>query len=289
MPVRPVSRFVPPALVGAALLSLTACPPAAPAELELSLEQLQVLGEGFVYEGWLIVDGAPLSTGRFTTSDGSWSESITLDEATLAQAERFVLTIEPEPDDSPDPAASHVLAGPFEDGVADLTIADPAALALDLSGAAGSYILETPTTSAVAEDYAQGIWFLDLSEGAPAASLVLPELAPGWTWEGWVVTADGPVSTGTFDSASGEDSDGPGAGAGPDGFPPFPGQDFISPALDVGAAAAVVISVEPVPDDSPAPFAIKPFVDDDVEDLGAGVGQSLELVAANAPVGTAVR
>ncbi len=47
-----------------------------------------------------------------------------------------------------------------------------------------------------------------------------------------------------------------------------------------------VISVEPEMDDSPAPFAIKPLIDMDVEDLGAGMPQDMANVAANGPSGS---
>ena len=51
-----------------------------------------------------------------------------------------------------------------------------------------------------------------------------------------------------------------GPAGGPDGDgPPFPGQDFVNPPMDLIGGAAV-ISVEPEPDDSPAPFVLKPLL-----------------------------
>jgi hypothetical protein len=41
------------------------------------------------------------------------------------------------------------------------------------------------------------------------------------------------------------------------------------------------------PDDSPAPFAIKPLVDPSIEDVGAGVLQMMMSTPENAPTGTA--
>ena len=72
-----------------------------------------------------------------------------------------------------------------------------------------------------------------------------------------------PMTTGTFTSAGGADANAPFSGAQP--APPFPGEDFLmnAPAgltfptnLSGGTA---VISVEPFPDDSPAPFTIRPL------------------------------
>ena len=82
------------------------------------------------------------------------------------------------------------------------------------------------------------------------------------------------------------DDDGGGPTAGPDGTPDFPGQDFIDPAIDL-VGSTIVISVEPVPDDSPDPFLLKPLVHGEVLDVGPGVSQSLDNDAANSnPAGT---
>jgi hypothetical protein len=81
------------------------------------------------------------------------------------------------------------------------------------------------------------------------------------------------------------DSDGAGATSGPDDAPPFPGQDFIDPPVSLLGFAAV-ISVEPEPDDSPAPFVLKPLVDMDIKDVAPGVLQMMENNAASAPTGT---
>lgn len=241
--------------------------------LSLELDGLEDLGDGFVYEGWVMLDGAPVSTGRFDLAD---VDSATFEMA-AEEAERvtaFVLTIEPAEGDDPAPSNSKVLAGDFSDGEASLSVSHEAALGTDFGDAMGAYILETPTSAEVSEDYNQGVWFVDPAEGM--ASLDLPALGEGWIYEGWVVGMDGPISTGQFTMAEGADSDGAGEAAGPDDAPPFPGQDFIDPAMDL-LSGMVVISVEPVPDDSPAPFAIKPLIDSDVEDSGAGTLQDLEL------------
>ncbi len=235
-----------------------------------SFSGLEPLGAGYVYEGWIIVDGTPISTGRF--SDPSVISNFETDETPAA----YVLTIEPEPDADPGPSDVKVLGGDFSADEAQLSTAHGAALGTDFSNAAGGAILATPTTAADGTDDTNGVWFLDPT--GPAASLSLPTLPAGWTYEGWVVGDNGPISTGTFSDPAAADSDGAGPTAGPDAAPPFPGQDFINPAIDV-TGRTVVISVEPVPDDSAAPFAIKPLVIDamsgavgTLEDFGQNLG-----------------
>lgn len=254
------------------------------ATLQLAFTDLDPLTEAFVYEGWLIVDGAPVSTGRFSVDSpaADVSQLVHVEDADAASA--YVLTIEPEPDDSPDPSAVHILAGDLMSGAASLTAAHGAALGVDLDMVGGGYILETPTSMAVADDYAQGIWWLEMTANGPGPALDLPALPDGWTYEGWVVVDGAPISTGTFDAVDMADSDGAGSTAGPDGAPPFPGQDFIDPATDLTDATAV-ISVEPVPDTSAAPFAIKPLIDGTIDDVGPGTVQSMDE-AAPLPAGT---
>ena len=254
--------------------------------LEMAFDGLEDLGSDYVYEGWLIVDASPVSTGRFSidANGDAFPAWFVVDAYDADNAVAFVLTIEPAVGDAPAPSATHVLAGDWDGQSALLTIGHMAALGDDFTSAAGEYILATPTTSSDPNDYAQGIWWLDPAVG-PGPSLTLPTLPAGWAYEGWVVSGSGPISTGRFLSVSGADSDGAGATAGPDGAPPFPGQDFISPPeFLIGYAA--VITVEPEPDNSPAPFAFKPLVDMTIDDVGMGALQAMGSNHASAPTGT---
>jgi len=257
--------------------------------LTLNFNGIEDLGPNFQYEGWIIVDGHPISTGRFTV-DGSGMMSQTdfpVLTANLMDATKFVLTIEPEPDSDPGPSMTHYLAGDFSGSSAGLSVSDPAALGSDFSSAMGEYILATPSTGSDMTDYAQGIWWLNPNP-SPAPTLTLPTLPPGWMYEGWVVGSGGPVTTGKFTSVTGADSDGKGPTAGPDGFPPFPGQDFISPAMNLIGDKAV-ITIEPDADNSSAPFTLKPLVDGNIEDVGRGVPQSMSNNAGSFPTGMATR
>jgi len=72
--------------------------------LTLNLIGLEPLGTDYVYEGWIIVDGAPVSTGTFTSV--TFPQSFTVNTAQLNSATTFVLSIEPLVDSDPAPAAT---------------------------------------------------------------------------------------------------------------------------------------------------------------------------------------
>jgi len=235
------------------------------ANFELSIDGLEDLGANAQYEGWVIVDGAPVTTGVFDVdADGNLSKTnFTIAADDLANATTFVLTIEQKPDNDAAPSKVHVLAGDFSGDDAALTIGHGDALGTDLSSSRGKYLLATPTDGPDNNEKS-GIWFLDNSSGAPQAGLTLDALPEGWVYEGWAVIDGVPVSTGTFSSTTGADAAANYSGGEPG--PPFPGEDFINNApaglsfpTDLSSGLAV-ISVEPVPDNSAAPFVLKPLV-----------------------------
>jgi len=233
--------------------------------LQLNITGLEDIGANARYEGWLVVNGNPISTGTFTVnSSGQLSQtSFNINEADLKNATTFVLTVEPYPDNNPAPSEQKLLAGDFSGSSAAVTIAHPAALNTNFGSAAGKYVLATPTTASTADELS-GLWFINLASGSPAAGLSLPALPVGWKYEGWALINGKPVTTGTFTSSTMADATAPYSGTAP--APPFPGEDFIVNApsgltfptnLSGGLA---VISVEPFPDNSPAPFLLKPLV-----------------------------
>ena len=252
--------------------------------LKLNLTGLEDLGKTAVYEGWLLVNGAPVSSGRFSV-DGAGKLSQTDFPITTAQADAataFVLTIEPAAGDVPAPTDTHLLAGDFNANktAATVSINHPAALGTNFSSALGKFFLATPTTGTETDD-AQGIWFMEVVNGVARAGLTLPALpAKGWVYEGWVVVGGKPISTGRFKTAAGADSDGAGPAAGPLAAPPFPGQDFITPPLNLPGGMAVV-SVEPEVDNSPAPFTLKPLAGAINNRLGPANGQTMTNTAAD--------
>lgn len=225
--------------------------------MTLDISGLNDLGSGYVYEGWLIVNGNPVSTGVFDVNgSGELSKtSFAVDKDDLSSASKFVLTIEPAGETGTDketPSDTKYLVGDFSGTSATLSTG----IIADFSAIWGKYILASPSDDDANNDY-NGIWWL--TQPGPAAGLSLPTLPAGWKYEGWVVTGDGPVSTGTFTDVAMADSDAAGPTGGMNGTPPFPGQDFITPAIDLRGKTAV-ISIEPYPDNEAAPFTLKPLV-----------------------------
>lgn len=258
-------------------------------DLNLNLSGLEPLGVDYVYEGWIIVGGSPVSTGTFTSVN--FPQVFTVNRNDLENATAFVLSIEPAVDPDPAPAPTKVLSGNFTGNSAAVS----AEIVGDFSNAAGSFFLRTPTdeteTNNGNDHY--GVWF-GVPGMPPRPDFVLPILPDGWAYEGWVVGDSGPISTGTFTQFSVRDSGNQFSGTQNNAGPPVPGEDFFLNApigevfpLDV-RGRTVVISVEPVPDDSPAPFAIKPLV----ATAGQAIAPSIHSFAQNLgslPTGTVTR
>ena len=227
--------------------------------LNLSISGLEDLGDNYAYESWLIVDGSPVSAGIFNVdANGELSQSaFEVDIDDLANATAYVLTIEPSPDSDPAPSKVHILAGDFSGNSTGVTVNHAAAIGSDFTTATGSYILATPTDGAMNTDELSGVWWLN--PAGPSATLELATLP-----ESWAVVDGTPVSTGTFTSVSGNDDAAPFSGT--TASPAYPGEDFLMNApsgltfpTDL-SSATIVISVEPSPDNSAAPFLLKPLV-----------------------------
>ena len=235
-------------------------------ELTVDIQGLEDLGDDYAYEGWLIVDGSPISAGIFRVdAEGNLSQStFNIDQDDLDRASAYVLTIEPSPDNDPNPSSVHILAGDFSGNSASLRVDHGSALGTDFTASTGSYILATPTDGGSETNELSGVWWLDPSAG-PEAGLKLPTLPNGWEYEGWAVVDGRAVSTGKFTSVSGPDDFSGFSGTEADA-PPFPGEDLLINApsgltfpTDL-SGGLVVISVEPSPDNSEAPFLLKPLV-----------------------------
>ncbi|MDZ7814054.1 MAG: hypothetical protein U5L74_13525, partial [Ideonella sp.] len=138
----------------AAAAALTACGGGddGDATLRVQFKGLEDLGATSVYEGWIMVDGAPVTTGRFSiNSAGQPSQTdFIIPRAQADRATAFVLTIEPATGDVPAASNQHILAGDFNSArtSAPLTIGHAAALGNDFSSARGSFFLATPTSAA---------------------------------------------------------------------------------------------------------------------------------------------
>lgn len=266
-------------------------------DLTLTLNGLEALGDDFVYEGWIIVGGSPVSTGTFTSV--TFPQTFSVNTEQLNSATKFVLTIEPAIDSDPDPAATKVLAGDFAGSSATVWVAPVTVDANDFMASWGRFFLRTPTDEVMGSANNMndefGIWFGTPGTMPPAAGLGLPTLAPGWKYEGWVVVDGvGPISTGTFTGFTEVDDSNDFSGAENTVGPPIPGEDFFLGAptgftfpLDVRGRTAV-ISIEPSPDNSPAPFAMKPLVGAAGNET-APITHDLSQNLSSLPTGTVTR
>ena len=261
--------------------------------LVLNLNGLEDLGDDFVYEGWVIVDGAPVSTGRF--SSPTFPQTFSIDASQLALATKFVLTIEPNVDSDPAPSATKILAGDFLGNSATVGLG-PVAASGDFNDSWGKFFLRTPTDETGTNNGNDqfGIWF-GTPGMPPTTGLGLPVLDEGWKYEGWVVVDGvGALSTGTFTNFTTVDDSNDFSGTENNVGPPIPGEDFFNNApagfifpLDV-RGRTVVISVEPNPDNSPMPFLLKPLVGTAGTET-APTTFDLGLNAASFPTGTVTR
>ena len=270
-----------------------------PETLVLSFTGLDPLESGYHYEGWAIIDEAAVTTGKFnvdangglvTTTGSAITGGVFDTGIDLTDATAIVITIEPNGDTDALPASTHIVAGSVSGASAALSVGDGSALGDDFTGASGSYILATPTDVDGTNENS-GIWFLSLATGSPTEGLDLPTLPAGWAYEGWAVIGETPVTTGRFIGTDAADLSAPFSGA--EAGPPFPGEDFLVNAptglsfpTDLAGATAV-ISIEPEPDDSPAPFTLKPLVATIAAEAIDHVTYSLLTNLGSFPTGTA--
>ena len=238
--------------------------------LRLDFTGLEPLTNGFHYEGWVLSAGAAnVSTGKFNVDDagnlvdlnGNPIASNSFEtNVDLSVVPSMFITIEPDGDTNQTPSTTRILGGEFDNGVATLTVEHRTAIDATLFLAAGTYILSTPTNGPDTDEDS-GVWFINRTAGPRGRGLTLPDLPPGWTYEGWTVVDGIPVTTGTFTEVTGADEAAPYSGP-MEGFS-FPGEDFLTNA-PAGlsfptflSGALVVVSVEPSPDSDVAPFTLK--------------------------------
>lgn len=131
--------------------------------IELTVET-QGLGpmKGQHYEGWNIIKGNPVSTGRFSIAkDGSIYQVDRTGHALKMvgsrgvahfdvsrehlRAKLFVLTIEPNNDLDAGPSPVHLMGGLYNQQKADLTLEHESSLTTNFLNADGSFILAAPT------------------------------------------------------------------------------------------------------------------------------------------------
>ena len=248
---------------------------------------LPALPSGWVYEGWGVTQGVPLSTGRFTDAGAADLASPYSDGGPPFPGEDFLTDLPAQmqpPVDLADGNSMVVisvepdLAGVDPTGDGPFAIKPLAAdVPMGLAGATFSQLGVGPvvsisgtatfSTEPIDNDSA-GVWFLKMP--GPIAGLSLPALPSGWVYEGWAVTQGTPLSSGRFTDAAAADLGSPYS----DGGPPFPGEDFLTnlpasitaPVDLADGASKIVVSVEPdiagADPTGDGPFALKPLAID---------------------------
>jgi hypothetical protein len=208
------------------------------------------------------------STSAFTFDPGNTGLGPAFPDVT--QGVEVFITQEPQGVNAAAPSDVVVLAGLQVGTASSLTVAGQSSTGgrgiADFISASGSLTCFTPTTdqAGVPFDDGRGVWFRLLDDEVP--SLMLPLLPPQWRYEGWVVNTatNARYSTGRFSRPSAADEDAmtwKGRGPVNTGFT-VPGQDFVTafagtpvPAQpDLRAGWTVSVTIEPSPDNSPAPF-----------------------------------
>lgn len=216
--------------------------------LTLQLEGVRPLPTGH-YEGWAIFANERISTGKFNVNADGALQSITGAAILafpltrdIATAERIVITIEPEGDRDSVPSGVVFLEGALARGRAQLVFP------LVREPLAGAVTMMTPTDGDSSNE-AAGAWFYDAR--TRDSTLRLPDLPPGWVFEGWVGTQGLTFSMGRFTRAVGGDAAASFSGTRP-GLP-TPGEDLVArlpgavrPPINLAdGASTIAISLEP--------------------------------------------
>lgn len=281
------------------------------------------------YAAWL-GDGAGNlhRVGRFT---GANTVSLALPEPVGAAKEVWITVERPGTNDAA-PSAQRLLRGVLSGGRAELSIVGAVTQgALSLRAHPGQFTMFSPSDNALngyPSHEESGIWLFNMQPRETEQGdmwVRLAQLAPGWTYEGWMVRdIDQPnaiwLSYGKFlpdytGAVNTRDDTGWGPFSGvvdfrTDGEEEFPGDDWISnpmgypfpkelslplnlrEATTAGAPRWThVITIEPTWDRGEAigserPFLIRPYVDS-FGDAGPGIPRTITYRPENLPTGRA--
>ncbi len=282
------------------------------------------------YAAWLIAGGNVRPLGRVELgADGSATVPIA---EWPARADSVLLTVEPPGDADPGPSVQRLLVGALRGGRATLAVTGALTRGtVPLHERPGQFTLFTTSNNARLgyPSYEEaGVWLFNIvpNETPQRDTWVrLAQLAPGWTYEGWVVRDLGTpnavwLSYGKFVTDDGgavaeKDDDGWGPLSGiPDyltaGIDNFPGSDFLANPLGLPLPPGVtlpldlrerdasgtgrwshVITIEPAAERGETSTAARPFLvrpyRDPFGDGGAGRPRTITYRPDGVPHGTA--
>jgi hypothetical protein len=225
---------------------------------------------------------------RITNLEGGEFRLVIPEGANPQLLDDVIITLQ-HPTAPADTPASVIIGGKFRgserEAVADLRVEYVDAFGSTFSNVRGSYTLIAPTSDPA--DSNSGVWFVEMGPPMSPSLKDLPALPDGWTYEGWVIDTGNPIrkeyySTGKFLRPDTADFDGAGPGKGAGDGLEFPGQDFITgnpsrPDLSQFLRYAVGVSLEPYPDNSPAPYPMWILSSEAMVTIGRSVSLSFQM------------
>ena len=227
--------------------------PQQPSSIVLSLTNLRALDpvtEGS-YQAWLVPAGQPTSLGKFIAAS-----SVTLGVSSgISDGTELWITVEPPGSAGTAPSTQRLFRGAFRGSAADLSLVGAVTQGtLTLRQRPGQFTMFSPSDNAL-DGYPSyeesGVWLFNMSPRTTDQNdmwVRLSQLAPGWTYEGWMVRDIGQASAiwlsyGKFTpdytgAVNSRDDTGWGPFSGvvnykTDGEEEFPGDDWISNPLNL--------------------------------------------------------
>lgn len=170
-------------------------------------DNLSVTESGSMYTLWLCSTSDTVLASQWAIENkGEVIKSkYKLDQNDIATSTSAGITLESGTAPS-QPTSAFLLAGAFQDHVAELTVTDASAFSTLFNDVQGTYLTATPTNSAGTTHEYSGLWFVqDIT--ASNSGLSLGNLPNGYVYESWVEISETYVSLGRFSDPNAPDSD----------------------------------------------------------------------------------
>lgn len=195
--------------------------------IEINISSLPALPDSLTYVAWVehetdldptVIHASDADNGNF---DYKSEQALRLIQLTQI----FWLSIEHDSvlnDSVFTPGNDRILGGRFSQGGCNLGVGD---LVYEFTSDEVIFNLLTPTDGSGTNE-TSGVWFVELDSAGQFQPITgLPELFPGWIYEGWVEVNGTYISTGRFNSPVGSDMINQYGSTMP--AIPFPGEDFL--------------------------------------------------------------
>lgn len=167
-------------------------------EVIIESKRLPALQEDNYYCGWLVTQVDTINVGYFNIKENGnlTTKAFIVNPNEVKLATSFGISIEMD-NTVTNPSGNFIVAGDFNGDEAILTSNHSSSLQQSFENATGTYLTATVTDAiGITHEYSGVWWVTDLT--APNAGLSLPNLPPGWIYEGWVKINGKYLSTGRF-------------------------------------------------------------------------------------------